>query len=192
LCRSKTNLLFFTKGEKTGKIWYYDLTHVKVGKKTPLTLAHFGFDKDGPVLTDSRLPASLTADWNDCEANAGKPFPSYARLLGQRGTPAGESRYSWTIDFAARRAESREEMQPLLDEAAKIKAAVVDLKERLKKMKKDRAEQKKLDPLDEKIREKEKTARDFEAKDADIDAAVLDLKAVNPNAVVKVDNRTPQ
>jgi type I restriction enzyme M protein len=188
----KTNLLFFTKGNKTGKIWYYDLTHVKVGKKTPLTLAHFGFDKDGSVLTDSRLPASLTADWNDYEANAGKPFPSYARLLGQRGTPAGESRYSWTVDFAARRAKAKEEMQPFLEEAAKIKAAVVDLKERLKRLKKDKADQKKLDALDAEIREKEKTARDLETKAADIDAAVFDLKAVNPNAVVKVDNRTPQ
>jgi type I restriction enzyme M protein len=37
----KTNLVFFTKGEQTEKIWYYDLSAVKVGKKTPLTLAHF-------------------------------------------------------------------------------------------------------------------------------------------------------
>jgi type I restriction enzyme M protein len=29
----KTNLLFFTKGRKTEKIWYYDLSQVKVGKK---------------------------------------------------------------------------------------------------------------------------------------------------------------
>ncbi|MEJ5375823.1 MAG: N-6 DNA methylase [bacterium] len=37
----KTNLLFFTKGRPTEKIWYYDLSDIKVGKKTPLTLAHF-------------------------------------------------------------------------------------------------------------------------------------------------------
>ena len=43
----KTNLLVFSKGRKTNKIWYYDLTQVKVGKKTPLTLAHFGFDTSG-------------------------------------------------------------------------------------------------------------------------------------------------
>lgn len=34
----KTNLLFFTKGRPTEKIWYYDLSDRKVGKKTPLTL----------------------------------------------------------------------------------------------------------------------------------------------------------
>ena len=33
----KTNLLFFTKGKPTEKIWYYDLADVKVGKKTPFT-----------------------------------------------------------------------------------------------------------------------------------------------------------
>lgn len=37
----KTNLLFFTKGEHTEKIWYYDLSNIKVGKKTPLTLDKF-------------------------------------------------------------------------------------------------------------------------------------------------------
>lgn len=37
----KTNLLFFTRGIPTEQIWYYDLSDIKVGKKTPLTSAHF-------------------------------------------------------------------------------------------------------------------------------------------------------
>ena len=37
----KTNLLFFTKGRPTEKIWYYDLSDIKVGKKTPFTLDRF-------------------------------------------------------------------------------------------------------------------------------------------------------
>jgi type I restriction enzyme M protein len=37
----KTNLLFFTRGKPTERIWYFDLSDIKVGKKTPLTLAHF-------------------------------------------------------------------------------------------------------------------------------------------------------
>ncbi|HEY8746009.1 MAG TPA: N-6 DNA methylase, partial [Chloroflexota bacterium] len=37
----KTNLLFFTKGERTRQVWYYDLSHIKVTKTQPLTLAHF-------------------------------------------------------------------------------------------------------------------------------------------------------
>jgi type I restriction enzyme M protein len=188
----KTNLLFFTKGRKTERIWYYDLSGVKIGKKTPLTLAHFGFAPDGAVLPDDALPAALVAEWQEDEANAGKPFPSYARMLTQRGTPAGDSRYSWTVDFAARRARAREEMQPLVDEAATIKAEVVDLKEQLKRLKRDKAADAELEALATRIGEKEKAVRELDAKAAAIDAAVFDLKAVNPNAVAKVDDRTPQ
>jgi type I restriction enzyme M protein len=187
----KTNLLFFTKGRKTERIWYYDLSQVKVGKKTPLTLAHFGFAPDGSVLDDTELPASLLADWRANEANAGKPFPSYARQLARRGTPEAESRWSWTEDFAARRAKARENMQPLLDGAAKLKADVVDLKEQLKRLKKEKAADDVLEAHDAQIREKDKAARDLEAQAAAIDAMVFDLKAVNPNAVATVDDRTP-
>jgi len=37
----KTNLLFFTKGQPTQRIWYYDLSDVKVTKRRPLTLEAF-------------------------------------------------------------------------------------------------------------------------------------------------------
>lgn len=37
----KTNLVFFDKGKQTERIWYYDLSDIKVGKKTPLTLGQF-------------------------------------------------------------------------------------------------------------------------------------------------------
>jgi type I restriction enzyme M protein len=38
---SKTNLLFFTKGEPTTQIWYYDLSDINITKKQPLTLERF-------------------------------------------------------------------------------------------------------------------------------------------------------
>lgn len=188
----KTNLLFFTKGKKTERIWYYDLSHVKVGKKKPLSLAHFGFAPNGAVLPDTKLPATLVADWQSDESNEELPFPSYAALLALRGTPAAESRYSWTVDFAARRAKAREETQPLLDEAAAFKAEVIDLKENLRSLRKDKAKADALEAIAAEIRRKDKDARDLEAQAAAIDAAVFDLKAVNPNAVVVVDERTPQ
>ncbi|MDM0046936.1 N-6 DNA methylase [Variovorax dokdonensis] len=187
----KTNLLFFTKGRKTERIWYYDLSQVKVGKKTPLTLAHFGFAADGSVLDDVALPAALVAGWQADEDNEGKPFPSYARQLARRGTPDADSRWSWTVDFSARRAKAREEMQPLMESAAELKAAVVDLKEQLKRLKKEKAADDVLKAHDALIREKDKAARDLEAQAAAIDAAVFDLKAVNPNAIATVDDRTP-
>jgi type I restriction enzyme M protein len=37
----KTNLLFFRKAGPTERIWYYDLSDIKVGKKTPFTLDRF-------------------------------------------------------------------------------------------------------------------------------------------------------
>lgn len=38
---SKTNLLFFIKGEPTKEIWYYDLSDFNVTKRQPLTVQHF-------------------------------------------------------------------------------------------------------------------------------------------------------
>ncbi|TQE99928.1 MAG: N-6 DNA methylase [Spiribacter salinus] len=187
----KTNLLFFTKGKKTKKIWYYDLSHLKVLKKTPLTLAHFGFATDGGVLPDSALPASLTAEWLEDDANTGKPFPSYARMLAHRGKAKGESRYSWTIDFTQRRKEARDQMKPLIDQANAIKAEIVDLKEELKRQKKAKAKRNELTKLQDQIKEKERAARDLENQADAIDAATFDLKAVNPRAVSKTDDRTP-
>lgn len=37
----KTNLLFFTRGQPTESVWYFDLSDIKVGKKNPLTREHF-------------------------------------------------------------------------------------------------------------------------------------------------------
>ena len=191
-CGRENQPAIFHQGHaRPSKIWYYDLTHVKVGKKSPLTLAHFGFASDGSVLDDAALPASLLADWEADEANAGKPFPSYARQLALRGTTNSESRFSWTVDFAARRAKAREDMQPLQEQAAKLRAEGVDLKERLKRLNKDKAADKLLEALVAQVREKDKAARDLEAQAAAIDAAVFDLKAVNPNAITTVDQRTP-
>lgn len=191
----KTNLLFFTKGSKTERIWYYDLSWVKVGKKTPLTLAHFGFAVDGSVLDDAALPAALVAEWKADESHAGQAFPSYARMLSQRGKRKGESRYSWTVDFAVRRADAREAMQPLQDQARRARAEAVELKEKLKGLKREKKPGAEISELiaalELRIGEREKASRDLEGQAAVIDAATFDLKAVNPNAVTVVDNRTP-
>ena len=191
----KTNLLFFTKGRPTQRIWYYDLSWVKVGKKTPLTLAHFGFGKAGEVLDAAALPAALTAtlsaDWQGDGAHAAQPFPSYARLLPHRGTPEGESRYSWTLDFAARRTAAHEQALPLRDKAAGAKVAAANLKERIRRLKKDGANTQQLETLEAELRAQEKAARDLEAEAAAIEAAVYDLKAVNPNALEAADERSP-
>lgn len=97
----------------------------------------------------------------------------------------------WHGNSLTRRAKARDEMQPLQDKTAGIKAAVVDLKEDLKRLKKERADERKIEALEADIREREKVAHDLETEAAAIDAAVFDLKAVNPNVVATVDERTP-
>lgn len=57
----KTNLLFFTKGRPTEKIWYYDLSDVRVSKKNPLTYEHFGdFFRLLPERADSERSWTVT------------------------------------------------------------------------------------------------------------------------------------
>lgn len=182
----KTYLVFFTKGKKTEKIWYYDLTQVKMGKKTPMTLAHFGYDKDGNILDDNKLPASLTGEWLEDEIVKDEPFPTYAKMLATKV----ESRYSWTIDFAARRAEAWEKMQSYKESVAELREENIPLKEQLKVYKKEKKNKEEIKALEEKISGIEKEIKEKEAIISDIDAKVFDLKAVNPNAVIKIDSRT--
>lgn len=58
---AKTNLLFFTKGRPTQRVWYYDLSDVKVTKKKPLTFEQFAdffdrltLDPDDPFRVGER------------------------------------------------------------------------------------------------------------------------------------------
>jgi type I restriction enzyme M protein len=151
----KTNLLFFTKGKRTEEIWYYDLSDVKVGKKTPLTLKH---------------------------------FEDFAAKLATRE----HSERSWTVDLSARRATAATDAQPFKDiargkfqEANRIKGCLAELK--------------KAKPHDEtaigeaktKIAGLLKEAREATNKANDLENAVYDLKAVNPNRKADVDRRTP-
>jgi len=63
----KTNLLFFTKGAPTERVWYYDLSDVKVGKKTPLTLDRFA-DFFTALPTRAATPRSWTVERAEIEA----------------------------------------------------------------------------------------------------------------------------
>lgn len=191
----KTNLLFFTKGKKTERIWYYDLSHVKMGKKSPMTLAHFGWGPRFEVLDDAALPATLVGDWRAQEGNNGKPFPSFARLLAKRVNQQAhgeESDYSWTVDFVARRARAREEMVPQLEEVARYRDVAVAARDKIGVMKRAKATESHLAELRDQLATAEKSAREAQAKADSIDATVFDLKAVNPRVRVEQDTRTPE
>ncbi|MBX3732240.1 MAG: N-6 DNA methylase [Verrucomicrobiae bacterium] len=86
----KTNLLFFTRGKSTERIWYFDLSDQKTGKKTPFTLEKFAdFFRLLPSRGDSerswtvdiaarRQQAKVDAD--AIRAQAAKPAAELARL----------------------------------------------------------------------------------------------------------------
>ena len=64
----KANLLFFTRGKPTERIWYFDISDIKVRKKSPLTLTHFDeFIKLMPTRAESEH--SWTVQRKDIEAN---------------------------------------------------------------------------------------------------------------------------
>ena len=153
----KTNLVFFTRGRKTERIWYYDLSHVKVGKKTPLTLQHFA---------------------------------SFFELLPQRGTDAAETEHSWTIDFAARRAQAHEEALPFRREAEAQRERALVLREQAKAERKADHDDA-ADVLLAQAVEAERAARDASAEAQGIEDAIYDLKAVNPKERKVGDIRTP-
>lgn len=155
-----------------------------------MTLAHFGFGAKGAVLDDAALPATLLGDWREREGNAAKSFPAFATLLGSRGTFAGESDFSWTVDFAARRAKARDDIAPHLAEVERRKLEAVGHKERLTALRKANASNAALTACRDALAAAEKAVRDAQARADAIDAAVYDLKAVNPRTHVVRDNRT--
>ena len=151
----KTNLLFFNKGGPTEKIWYYDLSDVKVGKRQPFTL-----DK----------------------------FDEFFKLLPKRK----DSERSWTVDFVARKKKAAAEAAPLKkqviakqQEANRWKEELADLKKAMP------VPNKKIAEAEQRIAELTKEARELAARAQDIEDAVYDLKAVNPNKQADEDTRPP-
>jgi type I restriction enzyme M protein len=136
----KTNLLFFTKGQPTHKIWYYDLTDIKVRKKTPLTLKHFEeFLRLLPSRADSEL--SWTVDMDARKRTA----VDEARPLKEKAAAKGQQAAQWSERLKllkkanppddAAITEARDTMLALMREARdfaatakEIEDAVYDLK----------------------------------------------------------------
>jgi type I restriction enzyme M protein len=149
----KTNLVFFTKGQPTEKIWYYDLSHLKVGKRNLLTLDKFAdFLKQLPLRQDSD--------------------------------------YSWTIDFTERKRQAKAQAEPFKKEAEAKKQSVDKKREQLKKLKAAKTRNK-IETFTTDIKQLDKEVRELNTKAQDIEDAIYDLKAVNPNVKDEADTRTP-
>ncbi len=152
----KTNLLFFTKGQPTRKIWYYDLTDVKVRKRTPLTLQH---------------------------------FEDFIRLLPDRA----DSELSWTVDMDERKRIAAEEARPFKEQSTATAQKAAQWNERLKKQKKAKPRDKSaIEEAEAKVKELTREAKQQASKAKNIEDAVYDLKAVNPNRKPVVDTRSPE
>lgn len=116
----KTNLLFFKKGEPTEKIWYYDLSDIKIGKKTPLTLDKFeDFFRLLPERGDS--DRSWTLDFTARRENArrrAEPFKQKSRELEAKALSLRDEAKRIKKDSPENRARADE----LLEQTAKLDA----------------------------------------------------------------------
>jgi len=152
----KTNLLFFTKGNRTKKIWYYDLTDIKVRKRTPLTL---------------------------------KYFDDFFKLLPARAN----SDFSWTVDLDERKKTASDDARPIKEQAHKKNQEAAQWNERLKELKRAKPkDEAAIAAADAKGKELYKEAKDLAGKAKEIEDAVYDIKAVNPNKKPIIDTRTPE
>ncbi len=152
----KTDLVFFTKGKATEKIWYFDVSDVKVGRKSPLTLAQF----------------------------EGRKFFELLK-------PRGDSDWSWSIDFAARRDAALAAREPIDAEAAEKRAQLEEKQKDLRARKKAGATPATAEKIEAAVTELVREVRDLDAKAQDIEFAIYDIKAVNPNSKREEDRRTP-
>ena len=151
----KTNLLFFTKGQPTQKIWYYDLSELKIRKKIPLMLKH---------------------------------FEDFLQLLQTRG----DSELSWTVDMEERKRIAAEQSRPIKEQATVKGQQAAQWSQRLIDLKKEKPrDDQAIEEAQTKVKELTRIKR-IGGKAKEIEDAVYDLKAVNPNKRAVVDTRTPE
>jgi len=117
----KTNLIFFTKGKPTRTIWYYDLTEIKVRKKTPLTLKHFeDFFRSLPDRSDSKLSWTVDMDQRKrLAAEEARPFKEKARKKAREAAECEDKEQSKALNKESKAAAAK---------AKEIEDAVYDLK----------------------------------------------------------------
>lgn len=113
----KTNLLFFTKGQPTRNIWYYDLSELKIRKKIPLMIKHFeDFLRLLPSRSDSDL--SWTVDMDERKRVAAED----ARPLKEQSTAKSQQAAQWS-----QRVTDLKKVRPRDDQA--VEAAQVKVKD---------------------------------------------------------------
>jgi len=175
----KTNLLFFTKGRPTEKIWYYDLSDIKVGKKTPFTLDRFDeFFRLLPLRGDSQRgwTVDIVARRSTAKREA-EPLRAQAAQLASEGAKLRERIKELKKEIYPDLAEisalsekalaSEREARELEGKAQAIEDAVYDLKAvnpHAKNEQDTRTPEELLDLIETKGREVAETLRILRAK----------------------------
>lgn len=120
----KTNLLFFTKGKHTRKIWYYDLTDIKVRKKTPLTLDHF---KDFLKLVKKReeSPLSWFVDIEERRKKASEEARPLKELVSKKKHEAGK----WQDQIKELKKEKKKDIKAIGEAEEKVKSLTKEARE---------------------------------------------------------------
>jgi type I restriction enzyme M protein len=115
-------------------------------------------------------------------------FDEFFRLLPTRA----ESELSWTVDFSKKKRNAAKEADPFKKQAQAKQQEANRWKEELEALKKAKPkDQTAIEAAEERIKELTKESRDLASRAQDIEAAVYDLKAVNPNTQSDEDTRTP-
>ncbi len=181
----KTNLVFFTRGRKTERIWYYDLSHIKVGKKTPLTRAQFNeffalLDKRG--TPEAETEHSWTVDFAERKRKANEDAAPHRREAEQNRERALALRdEAKTLRKAGKDAQADKLVQQALEcdkagrdslnKAQTIEDAVYDLKA--------------VNPRERKVEDTRTPAElltAIEQKGREVDEALSRLKALMQSA----------
>ncbi len=103
------------------------------------------------------------------------------------------SELSWTVDMDERKRMATEEARPFKDQSTAKGQQAAQWNERLKDLKKAKPlDDKAIADAKTKVKELSREARDLAAKAKEIEDAVYDLKAVNPNKKPDEDERTPE
>ncbi|GMU48457.1 MAG: hypothetical protein AMXMBFR31_06830 [Candidatus Desulfobacillus denitrificans] len=119
----KTNLVFFTRGRKTERIWYYDLSHIKVGKKTPLTMLQFEkffelLDKRG--TPEAETEHSWTVDFAERRHRAAEEAAPHRREADAQRERAAALREQAKAHRKAGQAPLADALMPDIEAAEKL------------------------------------------------------------------------
>ncbi len=186
----KTNLLFFTKGQPTRKIWYYDLSDLKIRKKIPLMLKHFeDFLRLLPTRADSEL--SWIVDMDERKRVAAEQ----ARPLKEQSTAKSQQAAQWSQRVADLKKARPRNDQAIEEAEAKVKELTResrDLAAKAKEIEDAVYDLKAVNPHKKPVvdtRTPEELMSIIEAKGKEIAAALAALRAVKTVSVTSSDEK---